>query len=112
MNDEATTHYNSIIDNMTWGHRKLTDIFGHCGVPRVAWQIDPFGHSREQALLFAQMYFDGLFVGRIDWQDKENRESKRNMEFIWRGSDDHKSKSELFTGVLYDGKFQIDWIYW
>lgn len=39
MNDEATVHYNSVIDQMTWGHRRLTDEFGKCGVPRVAWQV-------------------------------------------------------------------------
>jgi len=61
MNDEATTHYSSIIDNMALGLKTLKDIFGDCAVPKIAWQIDPFGHSREQASLFAQMGFDGLF---------------------------------------------------
>lgn len=55
MNDEAGTHYNAIIDQHTRGVQFLKTNFGECGRPRVAWQIDPFGHSREQAGLFAQV---------------------------------------------------------
>ena len=57
MNDEATTHYNSIIDQHTLGAQFLRDQFGECGRPKIGWQIDPFGHSREQASLLAQVSF-------------------------------------------------------
>lgn len=86
MNDEATTHYQSIIDQFTWGLRYLNDTFGECGRPRVGWQIDPFGHSREQASLFSRMGFDGLFIGRLDYQDKLNRLSSKTPEMIWKSS--------------------------
>ncbi|XP_048473752.1 lysosomal alpha-mannosidase [Rhincodon typus] len=104
MNDEATTHYSSIIDQMTLGFQFLNDTFGECGRPRVAWHIDPFGHSREQASLFAQMGFDGFFFGRLDYQDKQNRESEREMEQVWRASVNLPEPSaNLFTGVLPNG---------
>ncbi|XP_064609244.1 lysosomal alpha-mannosidase-like [Liolophura sinensis] len=103
MNDEASTHYNAIIDQHTLGFRFLRETFGECARPRVAWQIDPFGHSREQASLFAQMGYDGLFFGRLDYQDKDYRVNASTMEMVWEGSDDLGISSSLFTGALYDG---------
>ena len=55
MNDEASTHYNAMIDQHTLGFSFLEQEFGACARPRVGWQIDPFGHSREQASMFAQV---------------------------------------------------------
>lgn len=46
MNDEAAAHYLSIIDQMTFGHQWLIENFGHCAIPKIGWQIDPFGHAR------------------------------------------------------------------
>ena len=36
--------------------------------------------------MFAQLGFDGMFFGRLDYQDKNTRIAERNMEFIWKGS--------------------------
>lgn len=102
MNDEADTHYNSIIDQFTLGLRKLKDTFGECGRPKVGWQIDPFGHSREQASLFAQMGYDGLFLGRIDYQDKMERMRTKTLETLWHGSSSLGAETDLFTGVLFN----------
>ncbi|XP_052778477.1 lysosomal alpha-mannosidase-like [Mya arenaria] len=103
MNDEASTHYNAIIDQHALGFEFLRQNFGGCGRPRIGWQVDPFGHSREQASLFAQFGFDGLFFGRLDYQDKNHRLNTTTMEMLWHGSPDNLGeKSDLFTGVLYN----------
>ncbi|XP_035912888.1 lysosomal alpha-mannosidase-like [Anopheles stephensi] len=101
MNDEAAAHYHSVVDQFTWGLRRLNETFGECGRPRIGWQIDPFGHSREQASLFAQMGYDGLFFGRLDYQDKRERMTHKRAEMIWKTSA-NLDDADLFTGVLYN----------
>lgn len=104
MNDEATTHYNSIIDQHSFGAEFLRDTFGECARPKIGWQIDPFGHSRELASIFAQvslmkqihvfsqkrfsfqMGFDGVFFGRADYQDQIHRGETKTLEMIWKAS--------------------------
>ncbi|CAL1684554.1 unnamed protein product [Lasius platythorax] len=102
MNDEACTHYHSLVDQFTWGFRRLNDTFGSCARPHIGWQIDPFGHSREQASLFAQMGFDGMLFGRIDYQDKIKRLSEQSMEFIWESSPSLGKRANLFTTAMYN----------
>lgn len=52
----------------------------------MGWQIDPFGHSREQASMFAKMGYDGLFFARLDFQDKAKRMADKSMEMVWKSS--------------------------
>ncbi|XP_022084551.1 lysosomal alpha-mannosidase-like [Acanthaster planci] len=101
MNDEATTHYNAIIDQMTIGLKFLKDNFGDCGKPLTAWQIDPFGHSREYASLAAQMGFDSLYFARLDYLDKRERASTQTMERVWHTSPSLGRASDLFFGALF-----------
>ncbi|XP_065357477.1 lysosomal alpha-mannosidase [Calliphora vicina] len=102
MNDEAAVHYQSVIDQFTVGLKFLTDTFGSCGRPTIGWQIDPFGHSREMASLFAQMGFDGQFFARMDFVEKDTRLDNLTAEMIWKASDSLGQSAELFTGLLYN----------
>jgi lysosomal alpha-mannosidase len=107
MNDEAASHYHSTIDQFTWGFRFLNDTFGDCGRPKVGWQIDPFGHSREHASLLTQLGFQGLVIGRLDYRDKQKRRAEKNLDFIWQGSA-NLNNSELFTTMFPDFYGTID----
>lgn len=49
----------------------------------MGWQLDPFGHSAVNALLFAQMGMEAIFFARINEQDHYIRSQSGNMEFIW-----------------------------
>ncbi|EFJ24866.1 hypothetical protein SELMODRAFT_100184 [Selaginella moellendorffii] len=99
MHDEAATHYADMIDQTTLGHRFLKQEFDV--VPRIGWQIDPFGHSAVQAyLLGTELGFDGLFFARIDYQDRLRRTRDKNLEFVWEGSNTLKSDKQLFTSVF------------
>ncbi|GKV26018.1 hypothetical protein SLEP1_g35380 [Rubroshorea leprosula] len=99
MHDEAATHYIDMIDQITLGHQFIKSEFGV--TPRIGWQIDPFGHSAVQAyLLGAEVGFDSLFFGRIDYQDSIKRKRDKSLEVVWRGSKSLGSSSQIFAGAF------------
>lgn len=98
MHDEAAPHYIDMIDQTTLGHRFIKRQFGV--TPRIGWQIDPFGHSAVQAyLLGAEVGFDSLFFGRIDYQDRAKRKTEKSLEVIWQGSKSLGSSAQIFAGA-------------
>ena len=108
MHDEAATHYVDMVDQTTLGHRLLKEAFGEDGVVTIGWQLDPFGHSATQAaLLSAETGFDGLFFGRIDYQDLALRHQTKRNEFIWRASPSLGDDSQIFSGLSgeYGGNY-------
>ena len=49
---------------------------------------DPFGHSATQAaLLSAEVGFDGLFFGRLDYQDLQPKRRTGVLRFVLDGKD-------------------------
>ncbi|CAK9311483.1 unnamed protein product [Citrullus colocynthis] len=99
MHDEAATHYIDMIDQTTLGHRFIKEEFGV--TPTVGWQIDPFGHSAVQAyLLGAEVGFDSLFFGRIDYQDRAKRKIEKSLEVVWQGSKSLGSSAQIFAGAF------------
>ena len=51
--------------------------------------------------LLLQMGFDGFFIVRIDYDDRNHRLNDKRMELVWRGSETLGQATEIFTGVLY-----------
>lgn len=100
MNDEAGTNYQSTIDQFTLGLRYVQDNLGKCAQSKAGWQIDTFGHSREQASLYSQFGFDGIYFARFDYRDKAKRENNKTMDLLWTGSANLGSDSNIFTSAL------------
>ena len=90
MSDEAAPHFDDFINNMMKGHDFLLKEFNY--KPRIAWHIDPFGHSNASPRLFADMGFDAWFFARLDYQDKARRLNVSEMEWVWRPFFDHEGK--------------------
>eukprot|EP00934_Nitzschia_sp_Nitz4_P002969 Nitzschia sp. Nitz4//scaffold272_size25479//12374//15946//NITZ4_008309-RA/size25479-snap-gene-0.1-mRNA-1//-1//CDS//3329545225//2959//frame0 len=105
MHDEAATHYIGMIDQTTLGHQFLSRELGV--IPKVGWQLDPFGHSSTQAaLMTSKLGFNSLFFGRIDYQDLQVRRYTKNCEGLWNSSQNVEN-STVFWGLTgsYSGNY-------
>jgi hypothetical protein len=100
--DEACSHYGGMVEQMAAGMGFLWREFGVS--PRIAWQLDGFGHSRSEPLLKAQGGFDALFFGRSDLVDMEARARARNLELMWRGSEGFGAESDLWVSQYPSGE--------
>ena len=103
MHDEAATHYMGMIDQTTLGHDFLLRELDY--IPRVGWQLDPFGHSATQASLLSSS-FDALYFGRIDYQDMKRRHDEQQCEGFWSASSNLEN-TNIFWGLTgsYDGNY-------
>lgn len=113
MDDEAAPYYVDMIDQQTIGHQFLLKEFGQTGIPTVGWQIDPFGHSSTQAVLYALMGMDAWYFGRIDYQDRIEREAALTLEVVMQPSESLGQSADIFTGVMRGygplPGFNFDW---
>ncbi|KAG5454581.1 Lysosomal alpha-mannosidase [Clonorchis sinensis] len=101
MSDEATVYYGDDIDQLTRGRYLLRQLFGKCGLPRTAWQIDTFGHARDRADLMAQAGYDSLIFQRAHFQEKFERARNRTLQFLWDTREHIGTRArQLFTHIF------------
>jgi hypothetical protein len=109
--DEANPDLFAILNQNWVGHQYLQRNFGV--QPRIAWQIDPFGHSSVTPSVFKKMGYEALVINRIHHRIKAGLKQDANMEFVWNGTEFgcHDGCS-LFTHVLhthYSAPRGFDW---
>lgn len=92
------------------GHTFLKKEFGF--VPRVAWLVDSFGHSISNARLYSEIGFDSLFISRLDHLDSENRDRKKELNYLWRPSKTHfGNRDQIFVNFFSNTYCWIDGFY-
>jgi hypothetical protein len=80
--------------------------------PKVAWQLDGFGHSNTEPLLKAMGGFTSVVFGRSDRQDFDQRKAKHQLELVWQGSRSFGAESELFTSQYPTGNYEPPTMNW
>jgi hypothetical protein len=111
-NDEANPDVGQVVEQMTEGHDWLRAHFGAAAAPRVAWQIDPFGHSSLTPTLYADMGFQAVVLNRLHFALKDDFKRQRHMEFVWRASRLAPPRRTLYAHVLhthYSAPEGFDW---
>lgn len=100
MNDEACAISQDIIDQMRLGMSFLYKEFGY--VPKVAWYLDPFGHSKTNAAILSRLGYESLVIVRIDYKEKEIRIKNKELEFIWKPYDEvDGGETKIFTHITH-----------
>ena len=52
-------------------------------MPKVGWQLDPFGHSLTQGVISKEIGFQGMFFQRMNYVEKEARFQDGTRIFNW-----------------------------
>nr|XP_003461910.1 epididymis-specific alpha-mannosidase [Cavia porcellus] len=98
MHDEAVTHLDDQILQLTEGHGFLYETFGIR--PRFSWHVDPFGASATTPTLFALAGFHAHLISRIDYDLKDAMQKAQGLQFMWRGSPSLSTQQQIFTHVM------------
>lgn len=98
MNDEANSHWISIIHQYTDGHQWLQQNLNY--TPKSSWSIDPFGMSVTQASLLKKMGFHNMLIQRVHYSVKKYLASMKQLEFRWRQMWDHQGNTDMFTHMM------------
>lgn len=104
MPDEACPTWIELADALSLGHRLLASVLGPAAIPRVGWQIDPFGHSSTFGSQFtAGAGQSGLFYGRMDMEERAQRWMLNASEYVWRPSGSLGRTLQMLAGFNIHG---------
>ena len=99
MVDEAVTYFDDIIDQYMEGHHFLRKTFNIR--PIVSWQLDNFGFSAAHLQLSYEMGYKIMYLSRIDWEDKAEREKRQAIEFIWAPANQYRD-TPMLVHICYN----------
>ena len=82
MNDEANTHWFSMLEQLTVGNQWLKRNLNYSA--KSSWSIDPFGQSATFPLILKLAGFENLLIQRVHYSVKKHFARMKQLEFNWR----------------------------
>ncbi|GIY58026.1 alpha-mannosidase 2 [Caerostris darwini] len=98
MNDEATSHYFAMIEQMIEGHQWLEHNLDY--KPKNGWAIDPFGLSPTMAYLLRRMGLDNMVIQRVHYSIKKYLAMNKGLEFLWRQPWDQNHTMDILCHTM------------
>lgn len=98
MNDEANSHWLSILQQLSEGQSWLSRNLNV--TPTSHWSIDPFGYSPTQAYLIKGVGIKNMLIQRAHYAIKKRFAQQRSLEFMWRQIWDSKGDTGIFTHLM------------
>ena len=98
MADEATTHYLSVIDQLSEGHRWVMENLKT--KPVNSWAIDPFGHSGTMPYLWNNAGMENMVIQRVHQAIKATLAAQNSLEFKWRQYWDASGKRDMLCHIM------------
>ena len=98
MADEASTHYISLIDQLSEGHRWIMENLET--KPVNTWVIDPFGHSGSLPYLWNVAGMENMVIQRVHQAIKATLAADKSLEFKWRQYWDDDGKRDMLCHIM------------
>ncbi|XP_066143085.1 alpha-mannosidase 2 [Euwallacea fornicatus] len=98
MNDEANSHYISIIHQLSEGHQWLKQHLNYTPVSH--WSIDPFGLGLMQPAILKNSGLQNMLIQRVHYSIKKEFARNKQLEFRWRQLWDDTGSSDMFCHMM------------
>lgn len=98
MADEALTHYETLLDELSEGHDWLQRAIGV--KPKTAFSVDAAGHSPVMSYILRKSGMKGEVINRIHYAYKKELAKNRALDFMWEPSWSGSRGDRMLTHVL------------
>ncbi|XP_030764706.1 alpha-mannosidase 2 isoform X1 [Sitophilus oryzae] len=98
MNDEANSHFISIVHQLTEGHQWLAQNLNYTPVSH--WSIDPFGMGLTQPAILKYSGLSNMLIQRVHYSVKKELAKTKQLEFRWRQLWDDSGDTDMFCHMM------------